>query len=149
MFPRLKVYGKIKMFQSVESFDICDAVITKSCRSDMLKKRKYHKDIPCKENLFVSTPKSSPSSDTQIDVHYNSLFVLQIMTICRLGLCHQIYRSLGPQQVSARALRLNCLEPFRTEVKAPLYFGYFDGRHFTTTSISLSKVRKQIKNNKR
>ena len=36
----LKVYEKVKMFQSVESFDILDAVITKSCRSDMLEKGK-------------------------------------------------------------------------------------------------------------
>ena len=50
--------------------------------------------------------------------------------------------------MSVRALKFNCLEPFKTTVGFPVTVGYFksENRHFTTTLASLSKVRKQIKN---
>ena len=68
------------------------------------------------------------------------------MTICRLGLCHQVYRSIGPQ-VSLRAVKFNCLEPLNTIVRVPTIVGHFESENKNfTTSASLSKIRKQIKN---
>ena len=69
------------------------------------------------------------------------------MTIYRLGLSHQVYRSIG-SQVSVRAFKYNCLKPLTASVNASLWQSESEQKHFATTAslTQYSKIRKQIKN---